>query len=283
MLLPEIERQRKQSKDVMVRADVGFANPELYEALEARGVKYAIRIPSNDTLEQAVAELLRRPVGQPSRRPLVRYKSFWYQAESWTIARREVAKVEFRYGELFPRVGFIVTNLEGRKVVVAVTPGARESGESWAAVLRDLRSRGMPCPRLVIGDGHLGIWGGLSQVSPEAAEQRCWNHRLLNILGTRSRAQQAVAKPLLTAIAYAPTRAEAEQRRAAFEAWCHRHGDDRAAAAVSREWERFVTFYRFPREHWRHLRIEHRGVAAGGAPSAPTRPRASSASRTRPP
>jgi len=75
VLLPEIERQQRQGKDVVVRADAAFAKPEIYEALEERGVKYAIRIPSNDTLERAVAELLRRPVGRPSHRPLVRYTS----------------------------------------------------------------------------------------------------------------------------------------------------------------------------------------------------------------
>ena len=109
VLLPEIERQQKQGKDVVVRADAAFAKPEVYEALEARGVKYTIRVPSNDTLEQAVAELLRRPVGRPSHRPVVRYKSFRYQAGSWTIARRVVAKVEFQCEELFPRLGFVVT------------------------------------------------------------------------------------------------------------------------------------------------------------------------------
>lgn len=112
VLLPEIERQQRQGKDVVVRADAAFAKPDLYEALEKLGVKYAIRIPSNDSLEQAVSGLLRRPVGRPSHKPVVRFQSFRYQAERWTIARRVVAKVEFRYDELFPRVGFIVTNLE---------------------------------------------------------------------------------------------------------------------------------------------------------------------------
>jgi len=80
--------------------------------LENRGVKYPIRIPSNDKLEQAVAELLTRSVGRPSYKPVVRYKSFRYQAANWTTARRVVAKVQFHFGELFPRVGFIVNNLE---------------------------------------------------------------------------------------------------------------------------------------------------------------------------
>jgi Transposase DDE domain group 1 len=96
---------------VTFRGDAAFAKPELYEALEERTVKYAIRLPANDNLQRNITELLTRPVGRPSYKPVVRYKSFFYQAASWTMARRVVAKVEFHCGELFPRVGFIVTNL----------------------------------------------------------------------------------------------------------------------------------------------------------------------------
>ncbi len=106
LLLPEIERQQKLGKEVVLRADAAFAKPEIYEALEARGVKYAIRIPANDSLERDIAELLTRPVGRPSHKPVVWYKSFLYQAASWKPARRVVAKVEFHFEELFPRVGF---------------------------------------------------------------------------------------------------------------------------------------------------------------------------------
>ncbi len=135
VLLPETERQQKQGKDVVVRADAAFAKPELYEALEARGVRYAIRIPSNYTLEEAVATLLRRPVGRPSHKPVVRYKSFRYQAASWTTARRVVAKVEFHCGELFPRVGFIATTLEtdSRAVVRFYNKRGRRSNGSKPA------------------------------------------------------------------------------------------------------------------------------------------------------
>jgi len=105
MLLPEIERQQKVGKEVVFRADAAFAKPEIYEALEERGVKYAIRIPANDGLERDIAELLTRPVGRPSYKPVVWYKSFLYQAASWKMARRVVAKVEFHFGERFPRVG----------------------------------------------------------------------------------------------------------------------------------------------------------------------------------
>src|SRR6516164_11685797 len=112
VLLPEIERQQQGGKEVVFRADAAFAKPEIYEALEERGVKYAIRIPANDSLERDIAELLTRPVGRPSHQPVVWYKGFLYQAASWKTARRVVAKVEFHAGELFPRGGFIVTNLE---------------------------------------------------------------------------------------------------------------------------------------------------------------------------
>jgi len=143
---------------------------------------------------------------------------------------------------------------DGRKEVVAVEPGYRESVESWSAVLRDLRERGMNAPRLVIGDGHLGIWGALRNVWPEAEEQRCWNHKVLNVLEQLPRRQQAVAKSKLGAIAYASTRAEAERKRKEFEEWCQRHGYGKAAETLGRDWERMVTFYRYPKEHWRHLR-----------------------------
>ena len=79
LLLPEIERQQKLGKEVVFRADAAFAKPEIYDALEERDVKYAIRIPANDSLERDIAELLTRPVGRPSHKPVVWYKSFLYQ------------------------------------------------------------------------------------------------------------------------------------------------------------------------------------------------------------
>ena len=115
LLLPEIERQQRLGKEVVFRADAAFAKPELYEALEERDVKYAIRLPANDNLQRNIRELLTRPVGRPSQKPVFRFKSFLYQAVSWTMARRVVAKVEFHCGELFPRVGFIVTNLAAQE------------------------------------------------------------------------------------------------------------------------------------------------------------------------
>ena len=94
-------------------------------------MKYAIRIPANDSLERDIADLLTRPVGRPSHRPLVRYKSFLYQAESWNKVRRVVAKAEFHAGELFPRVGFIVTNLETDSRAVVRFYNKRGTAEQW--------------------------------------------------------------------------------------------------------------------------------------------------------
>ena len=131
LLIPEIERQQMLGKEVVFRADAAFAKPEIYDALEQRGVKYAIRIPANDSLERDIAELLPRPVGRPSHKPVVWYKSFLYQAASWKTARRVVAKVEFHFEELFPRVGFIVTNLETDSRAVVRCYNKRGTAEQW--------------------------------------------------------------------------------------------------------------------------------------------------------
>ena len=79
---------------------------------------------------------------------------------------------------------------DGSKVVVSTVPGYRESTESWSEVLRDIKRRGLSCPRLVVGDGHLGIWGALRNVYPQAAEQRCWNHKIVNVLAKLPKRQQ---------------------------------------------------------------------------------------------
>ncbi|HVB86166.1 MAG TPA: IS1380 family transposase [Candidatus Dormibacteraeota bacterium] len=131
LLLPEIERQQVLRKEVVFRADAAFAKPEIYEALEERGVKYAIRIPANDSLERDIAELLTRPIGRPSHKPVVWYKGFLYQAASWKTARPVVAKVEFHFGELFARVGFIVTNLGTDSRAVVRFYNKRGTAEQW--------------------------------------------------------------------------------------------------------------------------------------------------------
>ena len=131
LLLPEIERQQRMGKEIAFRADAAFAKPEVYEALEERGVKYAIRIPANDILQRDIEELLKRPLGRPTKKPLVEYKGFLYQAAGWKTARRVVAKVEHHSGELFPRVGFIVTNLTLPSRAVVRFYNKRGTAEQW--------------------------------------------------------------------------------------------------------------------------------------------------------
>ncbi len=142
----------------------------------------------------------------------------------------------------------------GKKVILAVEPGYRESTESWADMLRSLKGRGLNCPCLVVGDGHLGIWGALSAVFPDAMEQRCWNHKIRNVLDKLPKKVQGNAKSELQGIVYSADREEAETRRDDFVRWCRKEGHDRAARALEQDWERMVTFYRFPKEHWKHLR-----------------------------
>ncbi len=111
VLEPVVERYRKRSLRRYFRGDAAFALPDLYEFLEAENYKYVIRLKANKVLQDCIAHLLTRPVGRPPTHVRRYYANFSYQAKSWGRKRRVVAKVEWHPGELYPRVGFIVTNL----------------------------------------------------------------------------------------------------------------------------------------------------------------------------
>ena len=111
VLEPVIARYRGGVKRLYFRGDAAFANPEIYECLEAERMGYAIRLAANNVLQGKIGHLLSRPVGRPPQEVRRSYASFTYQAQSWKRPRRVVAKVEWHPGELYPRVGFIVTNL----------------------------------------------------------------------------------------------------------------------------------------------------------------------------
>jgi hypothetical protein len=111
VLEPVIARYRGSVKRLYFRGDAAFANPEMYEYLEAEGIGYAIRLPANRILQDRIGYLLKRPVGRPPHAVRRYYASFSYQAQSWNKSRHVVAKVEWHPGELYPRVGFIVSNL----------------------------------------------------------------------------------------------------------------------------------------------------------------------------
>ncbi len=139
------------------------------------------------------------------------------QAEETTGTKSQMTLADAGY---FAANHLAECDRRGQKVVVSSVPGYRESTESWSEVLRDMKRRGLECPRLVIGDGHLGIWGALRNVYPQAAEQRCWNHKMMNVLDKLPKRQQGEAKLMLRAIPYAETRADAERLRTAFSKWC---------------------------------------------------------------
>ncbi len=111
VLEPVVARYRNKMRSRFFRGDAGYANPDIYEFLEAEGYKYTIRLPANSVLQESISWLLKRPVGRPPHEVRRYYASFSYQAGSWTKPRRVVAKVEWHSGELYPRVGFIVTNM----------------------------------------------------------------------------------------------------------------------------------------------------------------------------
>lgn len=142
---------------------------------------------------------------------------------------------------------------DGRKVVLAVESGQRESTESWASVLRDLKARGLCAPKLTIADGHLGIWGAVAQIYPTSAEQRCWNHKLRNVLDAVPEKLQPEVKAALQHLAGAPTRAEANRGQQQFR---HTYATrvPKAVERLERDWARMGTHYDFPAAHWRHLR-----------------------------
>ena len=142
---------------------------------------------------------------------------------------------------------------DGRKEVIALEDGYRESKESWASALRDLRRRGMAPPILAIGDGNLGLWAAIRDVYPESQQQRCWKHKIANILDKLPKRLQARAKEFLHEILYAPDRESALEGITLFsEEYATRY--PKAVETLTKDQDRLLTFFNFPAEHWPHLR-----------------------------
>jgi transposase-like protein len=144
---------------------------------------------------------------------------------------------------------------DGQKRFLALEAGYRESKESWAGVLRQLKARGVRNARLFVGDGSLGLWAAVGEVYPQAKEQLCWNHKILNVLDAVSQKEQSQAKKHLTSMMYAQSREEALKERKKFEQ-SFRH-NPKAVKTVVENWERLTTYYDFPHEHWKHLRTSN--------------------------
>jgi putative transposase len=146
---------------------------------------------------------------------------------------------------------------EGKKDLVAIGDGLRESTQSWLEVLRDLKARGLDIgPLLAVGDGALGFWAALEQIYPETRTQRCWVHKTANVLNALPKSLHAKAKAALHEIWMAPTRAQAIS---AFDAFVKTYAAKypKATEKLTRDRESLLAFYDFPAEHWVHLRTSN--------------------------
>src|SRR6266511_1693215 len=165
-----------------------------------------------------------------------------WQAEREAFLRRSLADRDYVY-----------CCADGTKELVAVADGERESGDAWAELLRDCRHRGMGAPVVMVGDGALGLWRALGEVFPETREQRCWVHKVRNVLAALPKSVHAGARKALNEIIGAEDRAHAEQ---AIEALVSDYGAKwpKAVAKVVDDREALLCFFDFPAEHWLHLR-----------------------------
>lgn len=248
-LLPLFQRRSKEVTALL---------PELYLHRLALG-----------DFELALRDLLGE--GAPlSASAILRLKETW-QAQYAAWPQRDLSDVKLVYlwaDGIYVKAGLedskaallvlIGADASGQKMVLAVVSGQRESTESWAAALRDLKRRGLRAPTLTIADGHLGIWSALATIYPESAEQRCWNHKLRNVLDTVPKKHQPEVKAALQAIANADTAREATAREATALrdtfTRTYRRAHPKAVERLGHDWERMIAYYACPHEHWRHLR-----------------------------
>lgn len=143
---------------------------------------------------------------------------------------------------------------DGTKELLAIKEGYRESKESWGEVLRDLKTRGFTNPLLVVGDGALGIWLSLREVFPEAKEQRCWNHKILNVLNKLPKRLWKEARKRIREIYNAPSRSKCVEWAEDYARSLRSRRYDEGADTLLRDFDQFITFYDFPKEHWIHIR-----------------------------
>lgn len=194
-----------------------------------------------------------------------RLKARWQaEYETWTQSRLDDLELVYVWADgIYVKAGLekekacllVVCGAlaDGTKRVLAVRAGYRESTESWKGLLLDLKARGLEVPKLLVADGIAGLWAAVGEVWPQVREQRCWNHKITNVLDQLPKKLQARVREELCAIPYAETRREAERLRDRFaRTWGRTHPN--AVAILLKDWNRMVAFYDFPKEHWKHLR-----------------------------
>ena len=220
---------------------------------------------STGDFRQALPVLLGKDAAGLSATAITRLTGEW-QHEYEAFRRRDLSDRDYVYvwvdgvhfnirleQERLCTLVMIGARADGTKEVIAVEDGYRESTESWLTLLRDLKKRGMRAPAVAVGDGALGFWKAIGEVWPETKEQRCWFHRLANVLDKLPQRLQRKAKRGLDEIMNAPTRRAAQEAIGQFASE-YEAKYPKAVASLSRDQEKLLSFYDFPAEHWVHLR-----------------------------
>ena len=236
-------------------------SPKVAEVLP---ILYLRGLSSGD-FRQALPVLLGKDAAGLSSTAITRLTGEW-QHEYEAFRRRDLSDRDYVYvwvdgvhfnirleQERLCTLVMIGARADGTKEVIAVEDGYRESTESWLTLLRDLKKRGMSAPVLAVGDGALGFWKAIGEVWPETKEQRCWFHRLANVLDKLPQRLQRKAKRGLDEIMNAPTRRAAKEAIGQFTSE-YEAKYPKAVASLSRDQEKLLSFYDFPAEHWVHLR-----------------------------
>jgi transposase-like protein len=235
--------------------EVGDLLPQLYlHGLAQRDFELALRGLLGDGAPLSPASI-------------ARLTERWHEEyQTWKKAPIEGEVVYLWADGIYVKAGFekekaavlviVAAFTDGTKHVIAVESGYRESKASWLAVLRELIRRGMNVPRMVVADGALGLWAAIAELGWECEEQRCWNHKITNVLDAISKKEQPRASELLKKIPYADTREGAEILRDDFVKR-FRERFPKACERLLDDWKRMVSFYAFPEKHWKHLRTSN--------------------------
>lgn len=245
-VLPMFKRQSREVRELI---------PELYlHGLASGDFEMALRHLLGEGAPLSASSLQR--LKEKWQREYEQWKSPKIEEKEWAYLWADGIYVKAGLGkEKAALLVVIGVNKDGSKRFLALEPGYRESKESWAEVLRQLKERGVKTVRLFVGDGNLGLWAAVGEVYPQAQEQLCWNHKMLNVIDAVSRKEQSGVKEHLTAMMYAESRQEALHERKKFEQ-AFRH-NPKAVKTVVENWDRLTTYYDFPREHWKHVRTSN--------------------------
>jgi transposase-like protein len=201
--------------------------------------------------------------------PVITRLTETWKAEQQAFSRRDLSSVDYVYlwadgihvnirleEHKLCLLVMIGVRADGRKELVALADGYRESTESWADLLRDCARRGMSAPVLAVGDGALGFWGALREVFPTTREQRCWFHKSANVLGALPKSAHPGAKKALAEIWNAEDRRHALDAVSSFKA-AYGTKFGKAVAKITDDLDELLAFYDFPAEHWQHLRTSN--------------------------